>query len=86
MSSVTVSAPCDKCGTTTSHRGDKYGVLRCVRCVLDTSLPPSEAPMSDPSVVAVQEARKPRSVAEIVAAIITVLVLGFLAFAIVKGR
>ncbi|HET9987970.1 MAG TPA: hypothetical protein VFQ65_05610 [Kofleriaceae bacterium] len=83
---VEVEAPCSACGTRTKHRGDSAGALRCVRCVLEASLPVTSdvTPMVTPAVPLADEPKQ-RSKAEIIAAIVSIAILGFLVYAFIRG-
>ena len=83
---VEVEAPCASCGKLTRHRGDNAGALHCVPCVLSSSVPPpSKVTPENTSVVAMPEGKPRRSTAEIIAAIVTVAILGFLVYAFIRG-
>jgi hypothetical protein len=89
MAADEVSMPCRRCDTTTTHRRGPDSILRCVRCVIEDSIPGNDAPTppaSQPAVPMVEDERRPRSKAEIFAAIATALILGFLVYAFVAGR
>ena len=81
-----VEAPCSACGTRTKHRGDSAGALRCVRCVLEASLPNKSdvTPLVSPAVPLVDEPER-RSKTEIIAAIVSIAVLAFLVYAFIRG-
>ena len=86
-----VEAPCKRCGKTTYHRPGEGGVLHCIPCMIEDSTnpnPPSDTPTpySIPKVTPIVPDRPRRSPAEIAAAIVTVLVLGSLLIAFLKGR
>lgn len=87
-----VSAPCSRCGTTTTHRPDDAGRLHCVACMIEDSMNPNPAsdtptPLGIPRVPpAVEDEPKRRSPGEIVAAVATVLIVGFLIYAFVRGH
>jgi len=78
-------ALCRRCDTKTTHRRDPAGILRCVRCVIEDSLPGNDAPtpMASPVVEVPEEPRKIR-IAEIAAACVSILVVAFLVFAFAK--
>ena len=82
-----VEAPCAVCGTRTKHRGDSAGSLHCVRCVLEASLPITSdvTPVQTPAVPIAEEPRRRRSTAEIIAAVVTVAIVGFLVYAVIRG-
>ncbi len=78
---------CASCGNTTAHRADYSGKLQCVRCTLEKSLPGYDAgtpAVSQPAVPMAEDEPRKRSKAEIIAAVITVLVVGFLIYAFIR--
>ena len=84
-----VTTRCSRCDAVTTHRRDAKGILRCVRCVLEDSLPPNDAPTPIATPVVEMPAEEPRRrmrPAEMIAAVITVLVVGFLIYAFAKGH
>ena len=80
-------AHCNVCDRVTTHRRDNAGALHCVPCVLESSFLPSSdvTPDQTPVVPMVEEPTRRRSTGEMIAAVVTVAIVGFLVYAFIRG-